>query len=78
MGEMTEMNDLVKAMKGVQRAYIANFGKILIIPTPDLDLYENNQSHVLLHDPKFSLDYESWATSHNVKNAFGWKLAEVS
>ena len=51
---------------------IANFGKILITPTPNLDRYEQNQSHVLLRDPKFVLDYAPWETTHNVENAFGW------
>ena len=53
---------------------IANFGKILLTPTPDLDRYERNQSHVLLRAPKFSLDYTPWAATHNVDNAFGWQL----
>lgn len=52
---------------------IANFGKILITSTPDLDLYEKNQSHVLLREPKFVLDYAPWAKTHNVDNAFGWQ-----
>ncbi len=52
---------------------IANFGKILITSTPDLELYEKNQSHVLLREPKFSLDYAPWKATHNVDNAFGWK-----
>ncbi len=54
------------------RAY-ANFAKILLIPTPDLEGYEKQQSHVLLHEPKFSLDYAPWAATHNVSNAFGWQ-----
>lgn len=52
---------------------IANFGKMLVTPTPNLDRYEKNQSHVLLRDPKFSLDYSPWAATHNVDNAFSWQ-----
>ena len=57
---------------------IANFGKILLTSAPDLDLYEKNQSHVLLREPKFSLDYAPWAETHNVDQAFGWQSEKIS
>ena len=42
---------------------IANFGKLLLTPSPDLDRYEKNQSHVLLRDPKFCLEYAPFCQS---------------
>ncbi len=66
-------NPVTKRTLGNKLRAIANFGKILLTPTPDLDRYEQNRSHVLLREPKFSLDYAPWAKTHNVENAFGWQ-----
>ena len=56
---------------------VVNFSKILLTPTPDLDKYEQNKSHVLLRETKFSLDYAPWAKTHNVDNAFGYKSSST-
>ena len=65
-------NPVTKKTLGNKLRAIANFGRILLTSTPDLDKYEQNQSHVLLRDPKFSLDYAPWTETHSVENAFGW------
>ncbi len=52
---------------------IALFGKILLTSTPDLDKYEQDRSHVLLREPKFSVDYAPWVATHNVENTFGYQ-----
>ena len=52
---------------------IALFGKILVTSTPDLDKYEQDRSHVLLREPKFSVDYAPWVATHNVENTFGYQ-----
>ena len=65
-------NPVTKRTASNKLRAIVNFGKILLTPTPDLDCYEKNQSHLLLREPKFSLDYAPWEKTHNVENAFGW------
>ena len=64
-------NPIIKPTLGNKLRALANFGKILLTSSPDLDRYEQQQSHVLLRDPKFCLDYAPWTITHNVPNAFG-------
>ncbi|MDJ0534588.1 MAG: NmrA family NAD(P)-binding protein [Xenococcaceae cyanobacterium MO_207.B15] len=58
-------NPVTQPTLGNKIRALANLGKILLTPTPNLDLYEKNQSHVLLRDPKLSLDYAPWVVTHN-------------
>ena len=64
-------NPITKPTLANKLKAIANFGKILLTPTPNLNEYEEQQSHVLLREPKFSLDYAPWMSNHGIEGAFG-------
>lgn len=50
---------------------LADFVKILLTRTPDIEAYERSQNHPLLREPKYGLDYEPWARSHGARRAYG-------
>ena len=50
---------------------IAEFARIVLIPTPNISAYERRQNHPLLKDPKYGLDYGPWRRTHAVSNAYG-------
>ena len=50
---------------------VADFMKILLARTPNLDAYERSQNQPLLQEPKYGLDNEQWLTPHSDEGAYG-------
>jgi hypothetical protein len=50
---------------------VADFVKILLARTPNLDAYERSQNQPLLREPKYGLDYKPWLTPHSDEGAYG-------
>ncbi len=68
-----DLNPVTKVSLANKLKAIVNFSKILFTSSPNLDKYEQQQSHVLLSQPQLSLNYAPWAKTHNRDNAFGYQ-----
>ena len=64
-------NPLARRSLANKLRVLAEFTKILLTRTPDVEAYERSQNHPLLREPTYGLDYEPWSRAHSVVNAYG-------